>query len=432
MDIGSISLILLAAILFLLTLGVPLGFATGLLGMGLAVYQFGDPGLSIALQRVYGLTTSYVFLSVPLFIFMATMLERGGIAKEMYDSMKVWVGGVRGGVAITTIVMAVLLAAMSGIIGGEIVLLGLVALPQMLRLGYNQNLAIGAICASGSLGAMIPPSIVLIIYGLVSETSIHALFSAAIVPGLMLGASYVAYVVIRCAINPSLAPDVDKGDPIPLMSKLKQSKGLVAPLLVVFVVLGSIYGGITSITEAAAMGALGIIVITAIRGELSVKMVKASLDQTFRSMGAILWVTFGATIFTGAYTLSGGPDYVASGILGFDLPPLGVIGLIVLVFLLLGMFMDWIGIVLLCMPVFVPIILQLGYDPVWFGVLFCMTMQIAFLSPPFGPAAFYLKSVTPPEITLMDIYKSFLPFVAIQVAILLVVLLFPEIVTVFL
>ena len=426
MDIGTISLLLLIAILVLVALGVPLAFTTGMLGVLLAYYKFGIPGLGLVMQRMYGLATEYVIIAVPLFILMASLLERSGIARDMYDALKVWLSRMRGGIAVVTMLMAIIMAAMSGIIGGEIVLLGLVALPQMLRLGYDQNLSIGTVCAGGSLGTMIPPSIVLIVYGLITETSVHSLFIAAVIPGLMMGGIYIVYIIVRTWLNPALAPETGSaGAGLSLLERLKRTWGVLPPLGLVAVVLGSIYGGITSITEAAGIGCVGALAIIAARRELNLTMLLEALTQTFRAVGTIIWVTFGATILAGAYNLAGGSTYVANLIIGLELPPLGVILLMMLIFLLLGMFMDWVGIVLLAMPVFLPIVTKLGYDPVWFGILFCINMQVSFLSPPFGPAAFYLKSVAPPEISLVDIYKSFGPFICLQLLVLALVLFFP-------
>ncbi|MEM9471876.1 MAG: TRAP transporter large permease subunit [Pseudomonadota bacterium] len=542
MDIGTISLILLLGMLFLLAIGMPLGFASGFLavvvmvlkfeptlitdpfsfGSGILTSNFGSGPMNILAQRLYGITTNYVLVSVPLFIFMATLLERSGIAKDMYSSLSQWMSRTRGGIAVVTAIMAIVMAAMSGIIGGEVVLLGLIALPQMLRLGYNQNLAIGTICASGSLGTMIPPSIVLIFYGLITETSIHALFKAAFLPGFMLAGCYIIYILVRTRMNPELAP-LPEPSPDDMTGKQKalygstlifliagvastlivvrwlyltigsqfnekmidgntrlidnatlyqylaialvsagfiyfvvgvnvaktaweKGKGMVAPMMVVFVVLGSIYGGITGITEAAAMGALAVLFLIWIRGEFSINLLREASMRTFKSTGTIIWVTFGATALAGAYTIAGGPTYVANLIVGYDLPTMGVLLVMMVIFLFLGAFMDWTGIVLLVMPVFLPIVLKLPIDElgltggldsstmvrVWFGILFCVNMQVSFLSPPFGPAAFYLKSVAPPHITLPDIFRGFLPFICMQIFILMIILLVPEITTVFL
>ena len=526
MDIGTISLILLFGMLALLAIGMPLGFASGFLAVVVMVLKFGPDllfgtfgtgPLNILAQRLYGITTDYVLVSVPLFIFMATLLERSGIARDMYGTLNMWLSRTRGGIAVVTALMAIVMAAMSGIIGGEVVLLGLIALPQMLRLGYDQNLAVGTICASGSLGTMIPPSIVLIFYGLITETSIHALFQAAFLPGFILAGCYIVYILIRTRMYPEQAPlpepspdDMTGGQKavmgLSLLAMMiggaagllvvrgavlhalgsiddettlidgaslgiaaavaaaclaflllavgraraahawENGKGLVAPLLIVIVVLGSIYGGITGITEAAGMGSVAVLVLIFLRGEFSFQLLKEASMRTFKSTGTIIWVTFGATALAGAYTIAGGPTYVANLILGYDLPTMGVLLVMMVIFLFLGAFMDWTGIVLLVMPVFLPIVLKLPMDQlgltggldtqsmvkVWFGILFCVNMQVSFLSPPFGPAAFYLKSVAPPHISLTDIFRGFLPFICIQLLILALILLVPEITTVFL
>ncbi len=487
MDVGTMTLFVLVGIFVLLAIGVPLGFATGVLGAAVIFINFGDRGLALVAQRIYDLSVTFAIIAVPLFIFMASLLERSGLARDMYDSLNIALGKMRGGVAVVTTVMAVIMAAMSGIIGGEIVLLGLVALPQMLRLGYNQNLAIGTICAGGSLGTMIPPSVVLIIYGLITETSINALFTAAFVPGFLLGAVYIVYIIIRTRLNPSLAPMqserrdykpdtriIDKRTELILSAgpfaiglflavaarvsgigdgtqqvaigifssalvalavivylrdkeQYPIAKGLLPPLLVVDIVLGSIYGGVTGITEAAAMGVVASLILIAIRNELGPQMFTEALAQTFRSAGTILWVTFGATVLAGAFSLSGGNKFVAESIVGLDVAPIVVILVMMAIFLILGMFMDWIGIVLLTMPVFLPIVKELGFDPIWFGILFTVNMQVAFLTPPFGSAAFYLKSVAPPEIDLIAIYRSFGPFICLQLLVLALILFYPPV-----
>ena len=548
MDVGTISIILVLGLIILLAIGMPLGLASGVLALVVLVLKFeptlftmpwcyfpgaecegaripgmltsrpGTGALYILTQKIFDLMTEYVLISVPLFIFMAALLERSGIAKSMYDSLNFWLSGVRGGIAIVTSLMAVLMAAMSGIIGGEVVLLGLIALPQMLRLGYNQNLAIGTICASGSLGTMIPPSIVLIIYGLITETSIKALFTGAFVPGFMLATFIIMYIVIRTQLRPQDAPLPEPlpgdptgaqklgmfggflsllltgvaallllrclyftvtgqnvleegedpiflgqpGDLLPIaiaaaiglglafgvfgrertMNGWEHGKGLVPPFTVIGVVLGSIYGGITGITEAAGMGAFAVFVIALLRGEASVGLLWDSMMRTLRSTGTIIWVTIGAAALAGAYTLAGGPNYIANLIVGSEMPTMLVLLTMMVILLFMGAFMDWVGIVLLIIPVFLPIVRKLPIEEIgfigqlepkhvsiWFGVLFCMNMQVSFLSPPFGPAAFYLKSVAPPHISLTDIFKGFLPFIGVQLLALAVMLIWPNIVT---
>jgi len=426
MSIAAISVILLLGVFLLMAIGVPLAFAAGALAMVVAYLNFGAPVLALAHKTVYGLATEYTLLSVPMFILMASLLERSRIARDLYDALNGIFGRVRGGVGVVTLVISVLLAAISGIIGGEIVLLGLVALPQMLRLKYDRSLAIGIVCAGGSLGTMIPPSIVLIVYGLTADVSVHKLFLASFFPGFLLALFYLAYILVRCWINPAIAPK-----PLPQdMTKFTWKgfmRGVVPPAALIVTVFGCIYGGITSITEAASIAVGMTLLIVAFRGELNWKMVSQALAQTLRACGIILWVTFGAAVLIGVYNLSGGQRFVTELITGLDISPLFTILLMMAVFLVLGLFMDWIGILLLCMPIFVPIVTTLGYDPVWFGVLFSITMQVAFLSPPFGPAAFYLKSVAPPEITLQTIYGSLWPFMLLQLCMLALLLSIPEI-----
>ncbi len=324
--------------------------------------------------------------------------------------------------------MAVIMAAMSGIIGGEIVLLGILALPQMLRLGYDRSLSIGVVCAGGSLGTMMPPSIVLIIYGLVASVSIADLFVAAITPALLLLAFYVAYVLFICIRNPQMGPPMSKEE-MAQESIGSALKSVAAPLFIVLVVLGSIYGGIASITEAAALGVSAVLLVSLIRREMTFKMLQDSLVHTLETCGMIIWIGIAAAVLVGVYNLMGGNRFVSGAILGLDAPPVVLIMVMMLILLVLGMFLDWIGIALLTLPIFVPIVIQLGYDPIWFGILFAVNMQVSYLTPPFGPAAFYLKSVAPREITLKHIYTALLPFIALQLVVLGTILFFPPIAT---
>jgi len=428
MDIGTLSLIVIFGLLALISIGVPLGFASGFMAAVIVIVNIGEHALGILLSRYYSLVVTYSFLSVPLFIFMASLLERSNIARDLYDALNAWLRKTRGGVGVVTAIMATIMAAMSGIIGGEIVLLGLIALPQMLRLKYDQDMSIGIICASGSLGTMIPPSIVLIIYGLTTQTSITMLFQEAIVPGLMISGLIITYILVRTRLQPHLAPLSDEPS-LTFKEKMSYLPGILPPITIVIIVLGSIYSGITGITEAAGMGVVATLIIIYFRKELTWFLFKDALVRTFKASGTILTITFGATTLAGAYSLAGGPTYVAEMILAYDLKPMYLIFMMQIMFLILGAFMDWVGIVLLAMPVFLPIVLTLGYDPIWFGILFCVNMQVSFLSPPFGPAAFYLKSVTPPHISLTDIFRGFGPFIVIQLFVLACVMFFPEFTT---
>ncbi len=428
MSIEWITVLMFGSMLVLLVLGLPLAFVTGLIGVVFTVALFGIDGLQLIASRIYSFMNEYVLVSVPMFILMASLMERSGVAKDLFDSMRVWAGRLPGGLAIQTMVAATIMGAMTGIIGGEIVLLGLIALPQMLRLGYDRKLAIGTICAGGSLGTMIPPSIVLVIYGLTVNVPIGDLFTANLVPGLILSGVYMTYIFVRCQMNPALGPAAPEHEhAISIVGKFKLMKGLLLPMVVMASVLGTIYTGIASVTEAAAIGVVGTLFASAARGELKWPMIQASLKQTMSTCGMLLWLSFGATAMIGVYNLAGGPAFVKEVITGLPLPPIGVILLMMGILLLLGCIMDWVGICLLTMPIFVPIVIGLGFDPVWFGVLFCLNMQVSYLSPPFGPAAFYLKGVAPPEISLNDIFAALWPFILLQLAVLALIVFFPGI-----
>ena len=427
MDIGTITLLMLGTLLLLLVIGMPMAFALGFVGVAFTFGFYGWDALMIISSRIYGFVNVYVLVAVPMFLMMASIMDKSGVARDLYTAMSVWAGGLRGGVAIMTLVAAVFMAATTGIIGGEIILLGLVALPQMLRLGYNKNLAIGTICAGGSLGTMIPPSIVLIFYGLTTNVSIGDLFLAVIIPGLILAGLYFAYILTRCYLNPELGPPLPLEErDIPLREKFKLLGSLVLPMGVALGVLGSIYAGIAAVSEAAAVGVAGTILAAWIRGELSWQMLRESLQQTMAACGLLLWLTFGATALIGVYNLLGGIRFISDLMTGLPFDPLVVVVLMMLMLIVLGLFMDWVGVLLLTMPIFVPIIKSLGYDPIWFGILFCMNMQISYLSPPFGPAAFYLKGVAPPEISLQDIYRALWPFMLLQIVGMSLVLFFPQ------
>jgi len=427
MEIADASLLMLGAILALLVTGLPLAFITGLVALAFTFGWFGSMALPLVTSRVYGFVTEYSLVAVPMFVFMASLLDRSGIAKDLFNAMRVFAGRLPGGVAVQTVVVAFFLAALSGIIGGEIVLLGILALPQMLRLGYDKSLSIGVVCAGGSLGTMMPPSIVLIIYGLIASESIADLFTAAVTPAVLLMGSYIAYVLVRCLRNPRLGPPMTEADRGKVFSSRWQAlKAIIVPGLTAFLVLGSIYGGVASVTEAAAMGVFGVLVAILARGELSVETLHKSLGQTMTTCGMIIWIGIGAAALVGVYNLMGGNRFISQMIMNLEVEPFVIILVMMGILLVLGMFLDWIGVAMLTLPIFVPIVEQLGYSPIWFGILFAVNMQVSFLSPPFGPAAFYLKGVAPPEISLKDIFVALLPFIAIQLCVLSLLLFYPQ------
>lgn len=437
-SLGVISLIMVAMLVSLMMTGMPLGIVTLIVSVVMAIAFFGPRGLYLVSTNTATLLDHYTLIAIPFFVLMATILEKSGIAEDLFDAMSVFAGNLRGGVAVQTVVVAVILAAMSGVMGGEIVMLGLVALPQMLRLGYDRKMTIGLICAAGALATLIPPSIIMIVYGLSAEVAIGDLFMAGAVPGLMLAVFYALYVLIRVHINPKLAPTAKEVAALTgeerKLSKARLSAVFLS-IMLIGCVMGSIYGGIASVTEAAAVGALGAMIVSAVRHEFKWSMLKASLVGSMATVGTIIWLVLGSVSFVGIFNLIGGADFMRSLFMNLGIPAIGVILVMMLILVILGTFMEWIAIVLITVPVFAPVVMtlapELGLTPdqakVWFGILFVLNIQIYFLSPPFGPACFWLKSVAPKDISLQEIFISVLPFIGLQIVGLILVMSFPQI-----
>ncbi|MBI4637952.1 MAG: TRAP transporter large permease subunit [Candidatus Rokubacteria bacterium] len=427
MSIEWITLLMLAGFMTILAAGLPLAFATGAVAVIFALSLFGVDSLNLIVSRVFTLMGNYVLVSVPLFILMACILERAGVAEDLFQAVHVWSGRVRGGLAVTVIVSCAIMAAMVGVIGAEVVTMGVVALPAMLNRKYDKDLALGAICAGGGLATLIPPSVVFIMYGLTAGVSVGQLYMAGVVPGLLLAGLYIAYITTRCYLRPHLAPAASEEERnIPLVAKLGLLRGLILPALVAFGVLGSLYAGLATPTEAAGVGCLGAFVAAAVNRRLTWENVSRAVADTTKVTCMLYWLFFGASTLIGVYTLAGGTNFMKQTITALPIGPWGILILMQIVWVILGCLIDWIGILLLTAPIFVPIIESLGFNSVWFGVLFCMNMQISYVSPPFGPAVFYLKGVTPPDISIGDIFHSIWPFLGLQVIALAAVMAFPR------
>lgn len=438
LSLGWITLAIVLALLAFMLTGMPLGVATLTVSILCAILFFGPRGLFLVSSNVLGLLEHYTLVAVPLFVLMSCILERSGVARDLFDAMSIFAGNLRGGVAVQTTVVAVILAAMTGIMGGEIVMLGLVALPQMLRLGYDRKLAMGVICAAGSLATLIPPSIIMIVYGLAAQVGIGDLFVAGAAPGLLYATLYIIYILAVCRLRPQLAPTAAE-----IADKAGGETGLtrhrliavIMALLVIGMVMGSIYAGIASVTEAAGVGVIGACVVAAIRLELNWRMMLDALMRTTSTVGTIIWLVLGAVSLVGIYNVIGGAAFMRELFSGLDMHPLFVILLMMAVLMVLGTFMEWIAIVFITVPIFAPVVRYLapalGLEPdqaaLWFGVLFVMNMQIYFLSPPFGPAAFWLKSVAPLDVKLQEIFVAMLPFIGLQIIGLALVIAFPQI-----
>ncbi|MGM0584408.1 MAG: TRAP transporter large permease [Pseudomonadota bacterium] len=438
-SIEWLTLIMFGSLLVLLMAGLPLAFVTG----GLAcvfLFVLGDENaLNIVPSRIFPLMTNYQLSAIPLFIFMAAMLERAGIINEMFDVIYKVLGGVKGGLASATIIASTILAAMVGVIGAAVVTMGIIALPAMLARDYDPKIAMGSIMAGGTLGILIPPSILAIIYAVVAEQSVGELFIGAVFPGLLLSGLYIFYVTARSYMNPRLGPPIPVEERVSFADKIRLLGHMSAPLALIVIVLGVIFAGVATPVEAAGIGTFGAFIVAAIHRKLDWPTVRSACITTLKASAMVIWIMFGATIFVGLYVLEGGQEFVQEALEGTGLGPWGILIVMQIVLVALGMFLDWVGILLLCVPIFVPIVKALGAAAfglgdeadlvLWFGVLYLVNMQMSFLSPPFGYALFYLRGVAPPEIPMTDIFKAALPFLAIQIIGLAVCMVYPDVIT---
>jgi tripartite ATP-independent transporter DctM subunit len=430
MSIEAITLVMFGSLFFLLALGLPVAFACGSVGVIFTAILQGPAAVNLVSTRIFGLMTNYLLAAIPLFIFMACVLEKSGIIEDLYELVYQWFGALKGGVATATVMACTLLAAMVGVIGASEVTMGVIALPQMLKRGYDKFIACGSILAGGTLGILIPPSVMLIVYGLVDNSSIGRLYAGAVMPGLMLAGLFILYINVRCYINPSLGPPVPKEDRMSFGMRMKLLLRIVPAGILIFLVLGTIFTGIAAPTEAAGVGAAGAILVSALQGKLKWSGVVRAAEDTLKSSAMVMWTIFGANLFVALYVAVGGADFVQDSLLNSGLGRWGVLLLMQGILILLGAFLDWVGILMLTVPIFVPIIKQLGFDPVWFGVLFAVNLQVSFLSPPFGYALFYLAGTVGPKlgVSTHEIWWSALPFIVLQVVGLGLCMAFPDII----
>jgi tripartite ATP-independent transporter DctM subunit len=426
MSIEMITLLLVGTFMLLIFSGMGLAWAMGATAVIFCLSLFGPNVMVMLVSRIYNMMLNYTLVAVPLFIFMAAMLQQSGVAEQLFKAVHVWSGGIRGGLAIGTIISCTIMAAMVGIVGAEIVTFGMVALPGMLKRKYDERIALGSVCAGGGMATLIPPSVVFIVYAMTAGASVGELFIAGIIPGLLLAALFIGYIIYTTWQHPERAPAASEEERnIPLKEKFMLLKGLVAPGLLAMVVLGSIYAGVATPSEAAGIGCLGSLIAAAINRKLTWKGFKQALWETTQITCMLSWLFFGAQTIIGVYTLAGGDEFVKNAVMAMPFGKWGIIIGMQLIMIFLGMFLDWIGIVLLTMPLFVPIILELGFDNVWFGVVFCMNMHISYLSPPFGPSIFYLKSVVGDQFSMNQIYRANMPYLWLTIVALILVVVFP-------
>lgn len=426
MSDGALTAILFGSMLLLVFAGLPIAFALGGLAVVFLLVLSGPDALLSVVMNTFGSMTNYLLVAVPLFVFMSSILERTGIAEEFFDAVQNWVGGLRGGLAIGTVIVSMVLAAMVGISVASTAILGLVALPAMLKRNYNKEIALGSIQAGGALGVLIPPSVLMIILGLFGQISVGKLFVAGILPGVILGSLFILYIAIRCWLQPHLGPSVPPEERADWRQRLVSLRAVIWPLLLVLTVMGTIFAGVATVTEAASMGALGSVVIAAATRRLSWQNFKEATHGTLRISAMIMWIVFGAAVFTAVYHLIGAPGIVEDILTGVPGGSWIPVALMILILIVLGCFLDPGAITMITIPIFIPIVVSLGFEPLWFGILFVITMEMGYLTPPFGMNLFVMKGVVPPGITMGDIYRSIIPFVLLQFAGLMVIVAFPQ------
>ena len=429
-DLGPewLTVILFGSLVLLLLAGVPLVFAIGGVATFFIIILWGPHALPILEKRTYMAMDMFLLVAVPMFIFMGAMLQRCGIAEDMYELMYHWMGGLRGGLAAGTVLICTLFAAMVGISGAATTSMGLIALPSMRKRGYKKDISLGCISAGGSLGILIPPSVLMIILALTSRQSVGQMFIAGILPGLLLSALFVAYILIRCYIQKDLGPAVPPEERLSPGERFRLLWALLLPVCLVFAVMGSMFFGLATPSEASAIGALGAIVSAVIKRSFTWENFTSALFITLRLSAMVIWIVFAASAFTALYAVTGASSLVADLITGVGNPWMAIITM-QLILLVLGMFFDPTGIVLLTAPIFFPIVKSLGFEPLWFAILFVINMELAFLTPPFGFNLFYMKAVVPPDVNMMDIYRSATPFVLLMMLGLTLCMIFPEIIT---
>ncbi len=420
---------LVSCLFLLLAIGCPVTFAMLITSIIFGFFLMGSSYFFMISTSLYGAISSQILIAIPLFILMGNVLAYTGVAKNMFNTLHTWAGGLRGGLAMATEVICAIFGAMCGNSAAATITMGTIALPAMREHGYDKHLAIGSIASGGLLGLIIPPSVYAILYASITTLSIGKLYLAMLIPGLLLTSLYILYIGIRTWIQPELAPIIPKEERSSWHEKFVSLKGIIVPLLIVFTVLGGIYSGIVTPTEAATVGALSVLIVAIVDRSLTLKKFHLVITKTIGLTSMIVWMIMAITAFTNVFNLAGGYEVINIVV---DMLPVSGIGVIIIMQLsifIMGMVMDDMAIMFLSVPIFLPIIKSLGFDPLWFGVLFMVNVQCAWLTPPYGFNLFFMKSITPPDITMDVIYISVIPFIAMQLVCMAAIIIFPEIAT---
>jgi tripartite ATP-independent transporter DctM subunit len=413
--------------------GHPLAFVLG----GLAVIfgligSWGPSIYSLFANRIFGTMDNYVLLAIPLFIFMAQFLDQSGVTESLFEALRYMLGPLRGGIGISVIMVSTVFAACTGVIGASVVTMGLLALPMMLKYGYDKQMTCGAICSGGTLGILIPPSIMLVVMASEATMSVGQIFAGAVIPGLILAALYTGYIAIRCFVNPQMGPPISPEELAKVTKKqigMMVLKSLVPPVILILGVLGTLFAGIATPTEASGGGAFLAFLMVVAYGKFSWKNLQEAIVKTARTSTMVLIVLVGATCFTGVFLGNGGGDVVTRFVLGLGFGKWGTYAVMMIIIFILGMFIDWLGIVLICFPLFLPIATQLGFDKLWFVIIIAVNLQASFLTPPFGYALFYLRGIAVKGVETIDIYKGIISYVILMLVGLLICTIFPQTIT---
>lgn len=423
-----VTILMFGSLVIALMLGLPMSFSLGGLAVVFTLLLWGPNALSMIALKTFGGMSNFVLAAIPLFVFMATMLGRSGITDDLYEMMHRLMGSLRGGLAMGTVLVGTGFAAMCGVSAASTTAMGLVALPSLRKRNYDKDIALGSIMAGGALGILIPPSITMILLGFIAEVSVGKLFMGGILPGLLLSALFITYIAVRCFFQPHLGPPLPPEERPTRAEKLQSLRSVIFPILMVITVLGSIIAGIATPTEAAALGAAGSIMFAALKRRLTWQVLKETCYETMLLSSIIMWIIFGAMCFTGVYHALGAEQLIAETIAIIPGERWGVIIVMQLILIVMGMFLDPSGIIMIVAPIYFPIIKALGFDEVWFGVLFIVNMEMSFLTPPFGANLFALRAIVPKDISMADIIHSTTPFVILQAIGLALVMIFPQII----
>ncbi|NWF57158.1 MAG: TRAP transporter large permease subunit [Syntrophaceae bacterium] len=419
-------------VIVLVFAGVPLYLALGGLGLYFGIAGGWSPQVyDQFINRIFGLMSSEVLPAVPLFVFMGAILDKSGAADKLFSAFYLAMGGLRGGLAVATILICTIFAACTGVVGASVTTMGMLALPAMLKRNYNIPLACGAICAGGTLGILIPPSVMMLLYGPMVGLSVAKMFMGAFIPGFVLSGLFIGYIIIICLLKPEYGPPMPKEERagIPMIKVAGEIMlYMVPPMFLILAVLGSIFFGIASPTEAAAMGGMGSILVAIFYRKLTLSVLYDGVLNTLKITTMVMFVAVGAFMFSGVFMALGGAKLIGNYIIALPLGKWGILTVMMVIIFILGMLIDWIGILFIVVPIFTPVILNLGFDPLWFSLVVCVNLQMSFISPPFAYSIFYLKGVAPPQVEMLHIIRGVLPFLVLQAIGLILVILFPQLI----